>query len=161
MALHSGVRRHLLMAALALCGGCASRPESRTTGGWIGRLSLQVQTEPPQSFSASFELDGNAREGQLQLSTPLGHALARARWNASEALLMTASERRSYPNVSDMLLAATGAALPLDALFDWLEGRPTQVPGWTPDLSHLAQGRLQARRSEPAPEVLLRIVLDR
>ena len=149
------------MATLALCGGCASRPESGTTRGWIGRLSLQVQTDPPQSFSASFELDGNALEGQLQLSTPLGHSLASARWNASEALLVTAGDRRSYPKISDLLLAATGTALPLEALFDWLEGRPTPAPGWTPDLSHLAQGRLQARRSDPVPEVNLRIVLDR
>ncbi len=156
-----GSRRHVLLAVAALCGGCASRMPSKAPSGWAGRLSLQVRSEPPQSFSAAFELDGNARQGQLRLNTPLGNALAQARWTPAEAVLVGGGETRRYANIEALLMAVTGAALPLGALFDWLEGRPTPVPGWQSDLSQLAQGRLQARRSEPAPPVDLRILLDR
>lgn len=96
----------------------------------------------------------------MQLNTPLGHALVRARWTPAEAVLISGGQTRRYASVEDLLLAATGAALPLGALFDWLEGQATPVPGWLPDLSRLAEGRLQARRSEPAPAVDLRILLD-
>ncbi len=118
-------------------------------------------TEPPQSLSAGFELDGHVRQGQLQLNNPLGQALAQARWTPEQAVLTAGGNTRHYANVQELMLAATGAALPLDALFDWLDGRATPVPGWAPDLSRLAQGYLQARRSEPGPVVDLRIVLDR
>ncbi len=160
-AARSTLRRHLLIAAAAVFSGCASRPASRPEGVWTGRLSLQVKTEPMQSFSASFELDGNARQGQLQRNPPLGHALAQARWTPTEAVLVSGGQTRRYTHIEELLLAATGTALPLGALFDWLGGQATPVPGWLPDLSRLAEGRLQARRSEPGPAVDLRILLDR
>lgn len=153
-------RRHLLGLVAALSAGCASQ-RTHPWAGWSGRLSLQVRSEPPQSFSAVFELQGNAQQGQLQLSTPLGHAVAQASWAQGEAVLRSGSQTQRYASAEDLLMAATGAALPLGALFDWLDGRPTAVPGWVPDLSGLSQGRLQARRSEPAPAVDLRIVLER
>jgi outer membrane lipoprotein LolB len=37
----------------------------------------------------------------------------------------------------------------------------TRVPGWRPDLTQLAQGRLFAKRLEPRPEADLRLVLER
>jgi len=52
--------------------------------------------------------------------------------------------------------------LPIEALFDWLQGRATDVPGWAADLSTLAQGRLQAvRAAGELPRVELRILLQR
>jgi outer membrane lipoprotein LolB len=56
---------------------------------------------------------------------------------------------------------ATGSAIPVAALFDWLEGRNTAVPGWQADLSELGQGRLRAQRMQPPPAADLRVVLDR
>jgi outer membrane lipoprotein LolB len=53
-----------------------------------------------------------------------------------------------------------GTAIPIAALFDWLRGIDTPVPGWRADLTQLAQGRLTAKRYEPAPEADLRVVLD-
>lgn len=152
-------RRQAVLALLLLCAGCASRPPRQVQ--WAGRLSLQVRSEPAQSFSAAFELEGHARQGRLQLNSPLGTALAQARWGPDQAILQSGGDTRSYPNVEDLMLSATGAALPLAALFDWLEGRPTPVAGWIADLSGLPQGRLLARRSDPLPAVDLRIVLDR
>ncbi|MFM8624774.1 MAG: lipoprotein insertase outer membrane protein LolB [Betaproteobacteria bacterium] len=153
-------RRCFLVLGAALGAGCAAQRTAPSVG-WSGRLSLQVRSEPPQSFTAAFELLGDARRGQLQLSTPLGLAVAQARWGPGEAVLRSGSDLRRFASAQDLLLAATGTEVPLSALFDWLEGRPTEVLGWQPDLSGLSQGRLQARRSEPGPAVELRIVLER
>ena len=153
-------RRHLLLTAALLGSGCASR---RPSDGrfWSGRISMQVQSEPPQSFSASFELSGSAEQGQLLLQSPLGTAVASARWNASEAVLHSGQEARLFRSMDELLLQTTGAALPLPALFDWLAGQQTAVAGWLTDLSKMAEGRLIAQRQSPAPALQLRIILDR
>jgi outer membrane lipoprotein LolB len=51
--------------------------------------------------------------------------------------------------------------MPVAALFDWLAGVPTPVPGWEPDLAALSDGRIRAHRTQPPPEADLRVVLDR
>jgi outer membrane lipoprotein LolB len=52
---------------------------------------------------------------------------------------------------------ATGTEIPVRALFDWLNGIPTEVPGWRVDLTQLPEGRLQVRRLTPTPTVDLRL----
>lgn len=153
-------RRALVLAAAALASGCASR---RPADGrfWSGRMSLQVRSDPPQSFSASFELSGSADQGQLLLNSPLGTAVASARWNAAEAVLTSGQDARLFRSMEELLAQATGAAVPLPALFDWLSGINTPVAGWLADLSGMAEGRLVARRQIPQPAVELRIALDR
>lgn len=159
-------RRLWLTGALAvLLAGCAQLPRSDASGpslenSWSGRLSLQVQSEPPQSLSAAFELKGTAAAGELRLSTPLGTTLLSARWSAVEALLEAGQQSRRFPDIDTLLLQATGASVPVRALFDWLEGKPSQAEGWTVDLSRHADGRITARREAPAPAAQLRIVLD-
>jgi outer membrane lipoprotein LolB len=54
----------------------------------------------------------------------------------------------------------TGTPLPIAALFDWLQGRATEVPGWHVDLSQVAQGRLRAQRTSPPPAADLRVAFD-
>ena len=70
----------LACAALALAAGCAqpSRPQVQASErtAWSGRLALQVQDQASQSFSAGFELQGSAANGELRLFTPLGSVLA-------------------------------------------------------------------------------------
>ena len=76
----------LCAASLLLAAGCASPPsapllsasatDQTSSGPWSGRLSLQVDSEPPQGFHAGFELLGNAQTGELRLFSPLGSALA-------------------------------------------------------------------------------------
>ncbi|MFM7341834.1 MAG: lipoprotein insertase outer membrane protein LolB [Betaproteobacteria bacterium] len=152
-ALFSGARR------CPRCGLC--RAAHSPLGGLVGTAEPAGAKRTAESFTAAFELLGDARRGQLQLSTPLGLAVAQARWGPGEAVLRSGSDLRRFASAQDLLLAATGTEVPLSALFDWLEGRPTEVLGWQPDLSGLSQGRLQARRSEPGPAVELRIVLER
>jgi outer membrane lipoprotein LolB len=127
-----------------------------------GRLALTVQDQPGQSFSAAFELRGQPQAGQLTLLNPLGGTVAVLRWQPGQAVLESPGNApQQHTSIDALLERAAGAAIPVSALFDWLSGVPTAVPGWEPDLSQLADGRLRAQRRDPPPLADLRIVLDR
>ena len=155
------IARRLAVAALCvLLGACATTPRERPALFWSGRMGLQVQSDPPQSLQASFELQGTAQEGDLTLFSPVGSVLARLSWNAQRATLERGSERWVQANVEQLAEQLVQTPLPVQALFDWIEGRPAAHAGWEADLSAHAQGRIVARRLQPAPQALLRIVLD-
>lgn len=147
-----------------MLAGCAqlprSSPRAQADDFWSGRLSLQVHSDPPQSLSAAFELKGASERGELRLSTPLGTTLLTARWSPAEAMLQAENKTRRFPDIQTLLLQATGADVPLPALFSWLKGQPNQAEGWTADLTRHADGRITASRSLPAPAAQLRILLD-
>lgn len=152
--------------ALAVVAGCASPPRANgpadpVAGPWSGRLALQVQDQASQSFSAAFELKGSARSGELALFGPLGGTLAVLAWAPGQATLNSNGQLRQFHSVDALVAHATGSAIPVAALFDWLRGIDTPVPGWRADLSQLGQGRLAAKRIEPPPEADLRVVLER
>jgi outer membrane lipoprotein LolB len=149
-----------------LIAGCASIAPATTmnhaqTGLWSGRISLQILGEPAQAFSAGFELEGQAERGRLQLTNPLGNILGVMRWSPGEAVLESGRDVKRFASADALLEATTGAAIPLDALFDWLDGKATPLNGWTADLSQQPAGRIAATRDLPAPQVKLRMVLDR
>jgi outer membrane lipoprotein LolB len=155
-------RRLLLLsvcaAALAVAG-CASTV-SKQAGAWTGRLSLRIDGEPAQTFAALFELRGAPQAGELTLTTPFGNTLAQLHWSPGQAVLRSGSQTRHDDSVDALIEAATGAAIPVAALFGWLAGREERVPGWRPDLSQLDAGRLQATRESPEPRAELRIVFE-
>lgn len=150
-------------AGLLVLAGCASPGLASRTGAdaWSGRLSLRLEGDASQSFSALFELRGAPRAGELILTSPIGSTLAQLHWAPGEAVLRNGSETRRYDSVDALIEAATGAAIPVGALFAWLAGRDERVPGWRPDLSQVTAGRLQATRESPAPRADLRIVFER
>jgi outer membrane lipoprotein LolB len=160
-------RGWLLALTFVFLGGCASAPpaqppqQAATAGPWSGRLALQVKDRPEQSFSAMFELRGTAHEGELTLSNPLGGTIAVLNWSPGHAILRSNGQTRQFESVDALVQHATGSAIPVAALFDWLRGVATPVPGWHPDLSQLAQGHIRASRSEPPPETDLRVAIDR
>lgn len=163
------MRRRALLAGAAgaglLVAGCAT-PRSRSAGTdtparWSGRLALSVDSTPPQTFAAVFELEGSPERGQLLLTTPLGNTLGALQWTPGEAILRDGNQQRRYASLAELTQAVTGAALPVGALFDWLDGRPAEVPGWRAELSQVPQGRLQATRDAPLPTAQLRLVFDR
>ena len=128
---------------------------------WAGRISLQVQAEPPQAFFAGFELKGSADAGELVLLSPLGSILGMMRWTPAEATLEQGESTRRFRSTDELLAQVTGTAVPISALFDWLAGINTAAPGWVADLSQHASGRISAKRISPAPQADLRIVLDK
>lgn len=127
----------------------------------MGRISLQIQSDPAQSFSASFELKGKAEQGELTLISPLGNVLGILRWSPLEATLDSGSQPvQRFSSVDALMAQATGAAVPLSALFAWLQGDNANVSGWSADLSRHGEGRISASRAQPAPQAELRVILD-
>jgi outer membrane lipoprotein LolB len=160
-------RRHclLLAPALLLLSACAQKPlQPPLAGGprkqWNGRLSLRVDTDPVQSMAAGFDLRGTAAAGELSLYTPLGSTLARLLWSAGTAELQWNGQRRNFDSMDALTTEATGTALPIAGLFQWLNGAPAQVPGWSADLAAVPDGKLLARRTSPAPTVELRLIFE-
>jgi outer membrane lipoprotein LolB len=163
------------MGALSLCllAGCASVP--RPAPDLSGRLAVRVEAfegAPPRSLTAQFELRGDARNGNLQLTTPLGSTAAQARWRPGLAELVTAEGTRSFADLDALAQDMLGESLPLAALIEWLRGRPwagaPNMPrddgfeqlGWRIDLSRLAEGWVLADRDR-APALSVRARLDR
>lgn len=153
-----------LLAAPIWLAACSSAPPSRPgeaiPRSWSGRLALKIDSSPPQSFSASFELKGDAVRGTLGLYTPVGSTVAWLSWAPGQAELQARGERRRFDSVDALVSEATGTALPLPALFRWLDGQQSTETGWQADLSRIEDGRLVARRLSPLPEAELRVVLD-
>ncbi|MCY7318608.1 MAG: outer membrane lipoprotein LolB [Ramlibacter sp.] len=154
-----------LAGAALLLAGCAQpvrapQQDGTSAGVWRGRLALQVEDNPSQSFSAGFELRGRADAGELMLYNPLGGTLAALTWGVGSASLRSGNEVRQFESIDALLAGATGTAIPVASLFDWLSGTNTAVSGWEADLSQLAQGRLRARRTAPPPLADLRVALE-
>jgi outer membrane lipoprotein LolB len=154
----------LAPAAALVLAGCAVPPRTPVLPGaqvWTGRLALQVEGKASQSFSAGFELKGAPDNGELSLFNPLGGTIALLSWTPGTATLRANGSTRQFASLEALAQEATGSPLPVAALFDWLGGKTTTVPGWEADVSQLSEGRLRARRTEPPPPADLRVLLDR
>lgn len=160
-ALQQPSRRAALLGVAALLAACAA-PRRRTEGEtvWSGRLALRVDSQPPQAFSALFELRGHAQQGELLLTSALGQTLATVRWSPAGAELQRGSDTRRRASLDELTTELSGAPLPVIAMFDWLAGRGSAAGGWQVDLSQHPQGRLVARREQPLPAAELRLVFD-
>lgn len=170
MGLGAALARRRLCTALAagatlLLGGCATPQRQLTstagTGYWSGRMSVQVQSAPPQTTSGSFELSGNPRQGELVLLNPLGNIVARVHWTAEQASVTQGNTVREKASLDELTQELLGTSLPIAALFDWLQGRNTPAQGWQAELDAFSDGKITAQRTSPLPEASLRIVLER
>ena len=163
--MNPGVRAAGWLLALLVLGvtGCASPPRvaDPAATSWSGRLALQVEDQPSQSFSAGFELKGSAQAGELTLNSPIGGTLAVLSWRPGSATLLSGGKSSQFESVEALVAHATGSPIPVAALFDWLRGIDSPVPGWKADLSQLPQGRILAKRLEPPPLADLRIAIER
>lgn len=118
---------------------------------------MQLEDDASKNLSAEFELSGQRTQGQLWLSGALGTTLAIAQWSRQNAQLQAQGQTRDYPDLDALLHATLGIELPVDAFFDWLEGRAHPAPGWRVDLSDQPKGRLRAWR-DLAPRARLSLV---
>ena len=162
------VIRSLFKMVLSLCLSmmlisCATRimAPASTSAYWSGRLALQINSEPIQQMSASFELQGSADQGELILFSPIGTTMAKLNWTPQMAWIEQNGHRNHGANLHAMTEQLAGTSLPISALFEWLAGREQAAPGWQVDLSKHSEGRLTAQRKTPQPETVLRIILDR
>lgn len=157
------LRQPVALALVMWMAGCASprMVPADANAYWSGRMAILIQKDPAESLSASFELQGSAKAGEMVLLSPIGTTLAKLAWTPQQASLEQGSQRLQGPSLQSLGSRLTGTELPISALFEWLAGRAAQAPGWQVDLSSHAQGRITAERSAPAPATVLRIVLDR
>ncbi len=152
-----------VLLVAAVMAGCASPPRVVDAPGqsWAGRLALQVTDRPAESFSAGFELRGHPDAGELKLESPLIGTLGVLSWQPGSATLRSAGQVRQFDSIDALVTHVTGSPMPVAALFDWLRGIDSPVPGWRADLSQVAQGRVSAQRLEPTPQAELRVVFER
>ena len=167
--------RAQLAATVLVLGGCASTAPTLDETAWTtGRLSVRIEADADRavrSVSAGFELRGDSHGGELRLNSPLGTRVASARWAPGLAVLDDGRGEQAYDSLASLAQQALGEALPLEALPDWLAGRPwagalhtaaaegfTQL-GWQVDLSRFAEGWIEMHRSSP-PAVRVRVKLD-
>lgn len=149
------------VVAMTLAGCATSRPKaSKDTSFWRGRLALTVHSEPPQSYSAGFELRGAPAAGELQLTSPLGTVLASVHWSPQGAELRQGVQRTRRPSLDELTADLGGTPLPVAALFGWLQGQTADASGWNADLSRHSEGRVVARRLQPLPTAELRLVFQ-
>ena len=151
---------------------------------WSGRLALKLSAfgqDGPQGVNVAFDLLGNPRRGQLDLSTPLGTLVAQVRWHEAVATMTTADGSETYDSLDALTRQVLGESLPVAAMMSWLQGHPADastwrrqdanaIPpaqfkeaGWDIDLRELDQGTLLAQRAQ-TPErrgATLRVKLDR
>lgn len=151
--------------AITLVAGCAvpistTSQNDKNNQNWSGRFALRVLSDPEQSLSAAFTLSGTAQAGTLLLFGPLGNTLAQLRWSEQGGWLERGGQTQTFASAAELLRAATGTEWPLEALFDWLAGRATELPGWQLDLSQHSAGMLSAQRHQPQPALTLRLRLD-
>ncbi len=131
-------------------------------------MSLKIEADDPQAlgpqqgqfFSAGFELQGDAKTGELSLFSPLGNVLAVLNWTPQVAQMRANGDTQKFDSLNRLIQHATGTAIPVDSLFAWLAGNDAPVAGWQTDLSRFADGRIVARRIAPLPAAELRLVLE-
>lgn len=159
-----GRRRWLLVGLgsllLAACTTPTTVVPAAESSRWSGRLALTVDSEPRQSYSAAFELGGTPEAGELTLFSPLGNTLASIRWSPAGAQLQQGERITRRADLDSLSAELTGAALPVLALFDWLQGQPSSAAGWEADLQRHADGRVVARRLHPEPTAELKLVFE-
>lgn len=153
------------LAATFLLAGCATPKRDSgqfpSENQWQGRLSVRIESAPPQSMSAAFHLQGTVSDGELTLTSPLGTTLANARWGAQGVLWQSGAEVARFDNLDALGQHLSGTSLPFAALMDWLQGIPTEAGGWQVNLQDFGLGRISAQRVVPEPAATLRILLDR
>jgi outer membrane lipoprotein LolB len=151
-----------VIALALLLGACAtpSHEAGQAGGSWSGRLSLHVDSDPVQSFSAGFDLQGDAHTGHLSLFSPLGATVAQLNWSPSDARLRSEGKEQTFDSLAALTRHAVGTELPIAGLFSWLSGQPVTPDGWVADLRNRNNGKLVARRVNPAPAIELRLILE-
>ena len=159
------VATHALLGAVLLLGACAApAPAALAGASWHGRLALRIAPSlpdaAPQAFSAGFEISGNAQAGALTLLTPLGSTAAALDWSPGSASLHNNGENQQFESLDALLRSAVGTEVPVAALFAWLRGENMAMDGWSADLSQHANGRITARRLQPAPASELTMLLE-
>lgn len=178
-----------LAAAVAMLAGCASPPsiEGAADGPSFdrgGRFALLVEHRggKQDAVQGGFAWRDTAAGQRLDLANPLGNTLARIDVQPGRALLTRSDGTTETAADPDALVEQVlGSPIPVGGLRDWLRGRLAPGPsehvekgadgrlsrfaqnGWRVELSRydeLGPRLLRLRRTEPARDISLRLVID-
>lgn len=170
----------LLLVLLSSCATLAPTPEPPFSANhFAGRLTVKVSPTPvteARTVTAAFTLQGDAEQGHLDLSTPLGTILAQAQWQSGYVVLATSQGKKQFANFDDLTYEMLGESVPLAALFDWLHGQPWSGAlskrflkseteqgfhqlTWSVNLGRFNEGWIEIQREYP-PIVVIKIKLD-
>lgn len=159
--LRTAAARLSVALCVILLTACATpRPAAPGQAFWSGRMAVQVDSTPPQSFSSGFELSGQPEAGELVLTSPLGNAVGVVHWTPGLAEWRQGPQITRRSSLAELSAELAGTPLPVAALFAWLRGQPAEADGWQADLSQQREGRITARRLTPLPPAELRIVFE-
>ena len=128
---------------------------------YSGRISITIQSGPMQHMTAEFELQGDARNGELKLYGPFGGLFAVLQWAPDRAVLIEGERRRSVRSIDWLIERVTGAPLPVALIFDWLAGRQVRNDDWSVAPRDNLQAPLRATRLQPLPRIELVVALKR
>ena len=124
------MRAAALVFALALAG-CAQLQKAPPAAVQEARLSGRISVTVAGTVhnrgtggAASFELFGGPQAGRLELTSPLGALVARAEWRPDRVMLQTPGDERQFDDLDALTRELLGEAVPVAALFDWLQARP-------------------------------------
>ena len=126
-----------------------------------GRLAITIESEPTQSLSAEFELEGDAKQGELRLYGPLVGLVAVVQWNPERAVLIEGDRRREVKSLDWLIERVSGAPIQSAMIFDWLNQRPVQTDDWWVEERTHSEDRLRAVRLQPLPRIELLMVLKK
>ncbi len=172
----------VLALAVTLAGCATPRAPSGGAGEWSGRFSVTwaAPADPPRDESAAgrFLLRESGGRTELDVFSPFGQTIARARTGAGDAQLETSDGRRfAAPSAEALTEEVLGWRAPVSRLPHWLRGefatadaRPQAVvdAGWSVSIDEWgarAPQRMTLRwpaepGAAPARRVTIRLILD-
>lgn len=175
----AGRRRCLAGLALVALAGCAGPQALIPTGASAGRslsrtgrfvVNVREPNVEPQVVQGGFAWLDHGGQLTLDLTSPLGAALARLQVQANgSAVLTDANGNQTRADTADALMArVVGVDVPVAGLRDWLAGTqtpgvPVQVLATTDDgrASHFRQAGWDVRVLAADPVGPLRLSLQR
>jgi len=102
-----------------------------------------------QHTSASFELDGDAQQGEMKLYGPFGGLALVQQWEPGKAVLIEGDRKRTVPSLG------------VPMIFDWLYGKPIQSDDWWIEPRGSQSRYLHAVRLQPLPRIELIIAVKK
>lgn len=123
-------------------------------------MSLTRSGLRTERWAVQFDLSGSATRGSLLLEGPLGTRIAQANWTPDGAWLTRNGQTEPFADMAQLTEAALGQALPLAALFAWIQGNAVHAAPWVVDLTQWATGRIRASQTAANEKVDVLLVLD-
>ncbi len=125
-----------------------------------GTTNTQPRRQPARQLERQLSAARHAQRRAAGYFQPPGRQLALLHWSPHGAWLRQGSEETASDSLPALIERSLGTAVPIEAFFAWLQGRPLQAQGWHADLGQHAQGRISARRTDPLPQAQLKIILQ-